>query len=62
MHLMASHFVAALGIPSLQNSRHQVHGTNIGDEYDKELDVETNTDVEASEDDVEAVRAAARAY
>lgn len=58
MHLMASHFVAALGIPSLQKSRHHVHGTNIGDEYDEELDVETNTNIEVSEDDVEAVRAA----
>lgn len=44
--------------PSLQKSRHHVHGTNIGDEYDEELDVETNTNIEASEDDVEAVRAA----
>lgn len=56
IHLMATHFIKALGIPSLLKAKHQ---TNIGDESVDELadnfDVDVSMDIEASTDDAEAI-------
>jgi hypothetical protein len=71
MHLMACHFVKALKIAPLARVKQQLHakgnddeteGTNEEDEEagddEDELDVDTSMEVEASADDVEALREA----
>jgi len=54
---MATHFVAALDIPALQKTKQKIH-TPSHNEYDEEFDVETSTEVEASSEDMAALRAA----
>jgi hypothetical protein len=66
---MASHFIAALGIPALGKTKQRLRGpmtdnnneSEGGDEYDEDLDVETSMEAEASADDVQAVLAASMA-
>ena len=53
VHLMACHFVKALGIPLLRQSRQQVHSST-----EDEFNVDTSTEIEASVDDTEAIQAA----
>lgn len=70
MHLMACHFVKALKIAPLAHAKQQLHAKGkdeieeteeadleAGDDED-ELDVDTSMEVEASADDVEALREA----
>ena len=58
MHLAACHFVHALGIPAIFNARQhaQQGGEDKNDEDDEEFDVDTRMEVEASEDDPNAIR------
>ncbi|KAM6498413.1 Ribonuclease H-like domain containing protein [Amanita muscaria] len=62
IHLMASHFVSALQITSLHKAKQRIHGPDYSDgevdEYDEEFDVEISVELEASENDVDAIRAA----
>ena len=61
IHLMASHFVSTLWISSLCKTKQQIHGADNDDckvdEYDEEYDIETSMEIEASENDVDAIRA-----
>jgi len=54
---MAAHFVAALDIPALQKTKQKIH-TPSHNKYDEKFDVETSMEVEASSEDVAALRAA----
>jgi hypothetical protein len=59
IHLMASHFVSALWSSSLRKTKQQIHGADNDDcevdEYDEEYDIETSMEIEASENDVDAI-------
>ena len=50
MHLMASYFIAALSISSLQTAKQQVHSTksNQDEPEDEDFDIDTSMNPEAS--------------
>ena len=65
---MASHFMSALNISSLQKSRKNIHGDDIDEdvgiddhkdlENEEDFDIDTNMEVEASGDDEDATQEA----
>jgi len=62
IHLMACHFVTALDVPGLGQTKAKLHASSSGqqgiDEFDESFDVDTSTEIEASADDAEAMHAA----
>ena len=49
IHLMATHFIKALGIPSLSKTKNQI-------DAEDDFDVDVSMDIEASTDDAEAIQ------
>ena len=62
IHLMVCHFMTALNVPGLGQTKAKLHASSSGqqvvDEFDKGLDIDTSIEIEASADNAEAMHAA----